>query len=462
MASISALGVGSGLDLTGLLDQLRSAERQKLQPIVTQKNQEQAKISAFGRLQSGLDKFQAAVAKLNDAALYSSLSTSVRGEGVTATASDQASAGRYEVSVTQAARAGTLATQRVASTTDEIATAGGTLELTFAGLDENDEPRTVGIEIAAGSSLAQIRDAINAHEDAGVTASIINDGSGYRLALSSTETGADAAIESTNFSSLVAGNLAPQAGEEITQEGRDALLNINGVTITSASNRVEGAIQGITLELDSAAEGKTSTIVVERDSGALKEAVQGFVSAYNEMKSTIGRMTNVTGDADTAGELVGDRTVRTIESRLSRDLANSVPGGDLTIMADLGITLRANGRLELDESKLDEVIANNAQGLADFFAGEEKEGGMAGRLDATLGQILGNEGLIKSSIEGSENRVRSLETRFERMELTIERTVERYRRQFSQLDGLIAQMNATSSYLTQQLDMLGNMNQPRR
>ncbi|MCC5883224.1 MAG: flagellar filament capping protein FliD [Halomonas sp.] len=454
MATITSLGVGSGLDLSGLLNQLNAAERQKLKPIVAQKTQEQAKISAFGRLQSALTKFQDAVTKFNDPKLYQGLKSSVLGEGVKATAGAQASAGRYEVTVNHTARAGSVASVGVADPQQSLVGAGGdTLTLSFQGKDD------VTIDLAEGSTLSAIRDAINADPDAGVTASIVNDGSanGYRLVLNSKETGAAQSVTGMEFGSAA---LSEDTATRVA--GRDAELSINNITISSSSNRVEGAIQGVTLELDAAAVGKTSTVVVERDNEALKEAVTGFVSAYNEMKSSIGRMTAVTGDAATAGELVGDRAVRTIESRLSRDLGALVQGGELTMMSQLGISLRPNGRLELDEAKLDETIASNPKALADFFAGDSKEGGMAGRLNGTLSQILGDDGLVKSSIKSSETRVSNLDDRFERMERSIDQTIERYRKQFGQLDGLIAQMNATSSYLTQQLDMLSMQMQPRK
>ncbi|MGM0987932.1 MAG: flagellar filament capping protein FliD [Pseudomonadota bacterium] len=455
MATITSLGIGSGLDLGGLLEQLRDAERQKLQPITAQKNQEEARISAYGRLQSSLDKFQEAVATLNDAALYSSLSTSVRGEGLTAIASDDASAGRYEVTVNHTARAGSLASQGVTSSSEALVGTGGgsvTLELGGQALDP--------IALAEGDTLADIRDAINAQEGSGVRASIINDGSaeGYRLALTSIETGEAASITGMTFDNV---GLLEDGASHV--DGRNASLEINGIAMTSASNTVEGVIQGVTLELDSAAEGKTLGVVVEQDEESLKEAVQGFVSAYNEMKSTVGRMTNVTGDADSAGELVGDRAVRSIEARLSRNLTESVTGGALELMSEVGIQLNEKGRLELDEAKLDAVIAESPQALAEFFAGADEAGGMAGRLVQTLGQILGNEGLIESSVNSAETRVSSLDTRYERMETSIERTVERYRKQFGQLDGMLAQMNATSAYLGQQLDMIGSqMSQGRK
>lgn len=445
--AISALGVGSGLDLTGLLDQLRVAERQKLQPITTQKTQEQAKISAYGRLQSGVDKFQKAVASLNDASLYSRLTTSVQGEGVAATAGADAVAGSYEVAVTQTARAGSLATTRIDNLDDPLTEAGGAIDLTFG------DGSTHSVPLAEGSTLADIRDAINDDPNAGVTASIINDGSGNRLVLNSKESGADAGITDMAFTNLSAG-VTLDKDVDTYQAGRDALLEINGIEVTSASNRVEGAIQGVTLDLDASAGGETATVTIEQDDGAVKEAVQEFVSAYNQMKSTIDRMTNVTGDADTAGDLVGDRTVRIIESRLSSNLIDSVAGGELSIMSQVGIQLNEKGRLELDEAKLDEMVANNPQGVADFFAGADEEAGMAGRLSGTLAQFLGSDGMIGSAIESSETRVDRLDSRYKRMEASIELTIERYRKQFGQLDSMIAQMNATSTYLGQQFDML--------
>ncbi len=455
MATITSLGVGSGLDLSGLLNQLNAAERQKLQPITAQKNQEQAKISAYGRLQSALNKFQDAAAKLNDPKLYQSLATQVRGDGMLATASATATPGSYEVEVLTTARAGSVATSRVADSTQALAGANASLTLTFG----NGEIKQV--LLTEGATLADMRDAINADPEAGVNASIIFDGQGHRLVMTSRESGVDAGVAAVSFAGL---NDPEALSEDVAarQAGRNAELKINGIDITSASNRVEGAIQGVTLELSADAMGKTLGVTVQRDTGALKEAVQGFVSAYNEMKSTIGRMTNVTGDAATAGELVGDRTVRNIESRLSRDLGSLVPGGELTMLSQLGISLRPNGRLELDEAKLDEAIAANPQALSSFFAGDTKEAGMAGRLTGTLGQILGDAGPVKNSIKSSETRVSSLNDRFERMERSIEQTIERYRKQFGQLDGLIAQMNATSSYLTQQLDMLSMQMQPRK
>lgn len=446
MASITALGVGSGLDLSGLVDQLKAAERQKLVPILEQQSAQKTKISAYGRLQSAMDRVQTSIAALNDASSFKQLKSTVTGDGVLATASETANAGRYEISVTQLARSGSAASNSVALD-QELTAAEATLTLNFGA---GGTQTSSDVIIAAGSTLSDVRDQINADKEAGVTASIVNDGTGYRLALSSKETGQDASLE--GFSGLA--SLTMDAATQ--RSGQDAELNVNGIAITSKTNRVEEAIQGVTLDLTSAS-GDPVTLVIERDEASLRETIDAFVSNYNEMKSTVGRMTAYNGEGETSGELVGDRTVRTIEDRLRRDITDNLGTGDISRLSQLGIAIDERGRLKVDEAKLDDAVANNPEGLSAFFAGETEEGGFAGRLNATLEAITAEEGIIQSSVNSAELRVDSLEERKLRMEASIERSTERYRKQFGQLDGMLAQMNSMSAYLSQQFSMMSNM-----
>ncbi|WP_447527713.1 flagellar filament capping protein FliD [Vreelandella sp. TE19] len=446
MASITALGVGSGLDLSGLVDQLKAAERQKLVPILEQKSAQQTKISAYGRLESAMDRVQNSITALNDAATFNQQKSTVTGEGVLATANEKANPGRYEVTVSQLARGGSAASNSV-SLDQELTATDTKLMLNFGA---GDTQKTYGVDIKAGSTLAEVRDQINADKESGVTASLINDGKGYRLALSSKETGKEASL--TGFSGLTSLSMDPTT----LRAGQDAELNVNGIAITSKSNRVEEAIQGVTLNL-TAASPTPSTLVIERDEASLKEAINAFVSNYNEMKSTVGRMTEFKGVGNTSGDLVGDRTVRTIENRLRQDVTGNFGTGDITRLAQMGIDIDKQGRLQVDEAKLDEAIANNSEGLAAFFAGDTKEGGFAGKISSTLKDITGDDGIIKSSIGSAELRIESLDQRKLRMEASIERSTERYRKQFGQLDGMLAQMNSMSSYLSQQFDMMSAM-----
>jgi flagellar hook-associated protein 2 len=329
----------------------------------------------------------------------------------------------------------------VATADEAITTADQTLTLNFA------DGSTQAIAIAADSSLEGIRDAINASEDSGVNATIVNDGTNFRLALSSSETGANASIENFSFDGT-----APFTADTANtlQSGTDAALNVNGIAITSSTNQVEGAIQGVTLNLQDVGD---STVAVEQDTLAVREAVTSFVNAYNDLKGTMGELTSFNAETGAAGELLGDSTVRTVESRMRSVLSSGVEG-QFSMLSDIGISLQRDGTLEIDAGKLDDAVSNNQEALSAFFASDADNAGMAGQVSTTIEQLLSANGTVSGAISGAENRVESLGERYTRMEQSIDQTISRYRTQFGQLDSMIAQMNQTSNYLTQQFDAL--------
>ncbi|WP_430468690.1 flagellar filament capping protein FliD [Vreelandella titanicae] len=446
MASISSLGIGSGLDLNGLLDQLQDAEEKKLVPLAARQETQQTKISAYGQLKSALSQFQTAAGALNDSALYESLSTNVGGSAITAAADAEAQPGSYNVTVDTLATRGTLASDGVAAADEAITAADQKLTLNFA------DGSTQEVDIASGSTLEDIRDTINATEGAGVNATIVNDGTNFRLALSSSETGADASIADFSFDGT-----APFTADTANtlQSGTDAALTVNGIDITSSTNQVEGAIQGVTLNLQEEGE---STVKVEQDTLKVREAVTGFVNAYNDLKDKIGDLTSFNADTSEAGELLGDSVVRTVESRLRSVLGGAVEG-EVSILSDIGISHKYDSelgysKLEIDGDKLDDAITNNQEALSTFFAGDTDDAGMAGQINTTVEQLLSSNGRVEGAITGAESLKASLVEQYTRMEQSIEQTISRYRAQFGQLDGMIAQMNQTSSYLTQQFDAL--------
>lgn len=445
--SISSLGIGSGLDLNGLLDELRSAEQKKLEPIEKQIETEATKISAYGKVESALSEFQSSADALSDTSLYESLSANTSGEAVSAAADETAMPGSYNIEVTSLATRGTLASDGVAES--DTAISGAEQDMTFTFGDGS----TQDVTIAANSSLEEIRDTINADENSGVNATIINDGSGtdeFRLALSSRETGAEASISDFSFDGT-----APFTADitNTHQAGNDASLDVNGITINSANNQVEGAIQGVTLNLQS--EG-TSTVAVEQDTLAVREAVTGFVDSYNSLKTTIGELTAFDEETGQAGELNGDSAVRMVESRLRGALGGGMGSGSdgFSMLSDIGISLEVDGSLSMDEERLDDVIANDQQALSDFFAGGENTTGLAAQIDNSVDQMLSGNGTVQGAINGAENRKETLGDRYTRMEQSIEQTIGRYRQQFGQLDGMIAEMNQTSNYLTQQFSSM--------
>ncbi|WP_104201994.1 flagellar filament capping protein FliD [Billgrantia saliphila] len=455
MATISSLGIGSGLDLNGLLDQLKAAERKQLEPIKLQQKSFQAKISAYGKLQGALSKLQSAADKLNDSSFYQSMSSSVTGSSITAAAGAEAQPGRYDVNVTSLARAQSLATGGFANRDTNLGAGMMTINV-----GSGDSAKTLELTLgAADSSLEDIRDAINA-EKAGVTATIVSDGSAepYRLVLSVDNTGTDAAVQSIAFASdsgdaTLNDSLSYGGTGTMSQTvaAKNAALEVNGIAISSQSNQVEGAIQGVTLNL---AEVGESTVKIERNTLAIREGVSAFVKAYNELRTTAKGLTRFNSDTGEAGELLGDSVLRSVESRLRGIMGSAVGNGELRTLTDIGVTLQRDGTLKLDEEKLSEVVAGQPEALASFLAGASEEEGMAGSLHAALDQMLEDSGLLDNAKRGLESRIDSLKERSARMEVSIERTIERYRMQFGKLDAMVASMNQTSNYLFQQFDMM--------
>ncbi|WP_250459749.1 flagellar filament capping protein FliD [Microbulbifer litoralis] len=443
MASISSLGIGSGLDLNSLLDQLESSERQQLTPIVAQQNSYEARISAFGTLESALSKFRDAAAELADADTFRAVKTELSGESLSVSADEEAVVGSYDIEVTQKARSYSVATGGVADKTENLG--GGSVSFTLGNGDN------FSVDIGGDdSSLEDIRDAIN-DADAGVTASIIDDGSDqpYRLVLSSTDTGTDAAIESVDFGAL-SGSVSLDTGTEVA--ARNAELTVNGIAIESQGNRVEDAIQGVTLNVS---ETGSANLDITRDSGSVEGDIENFVSAYNDLQETMSSLTDYNSESGSAGTLLGNATVRGVQTQLRNLMGDAVDGGEFSTLTDLGITLQLDGTLELDEETLAEAVDNQLGDLADFFAGASDEAsGFAGRMDTALGAVLEEGGTLESATDGLETRIEGLEQTYDRTESRIEDTIERYRSQFAELDSLIAQMNSTSSYLTEQFDAL--------
>ena len=388
---ISAPGIGSGLDINGIVGQLMAAERL---PLTALENREKAfnqKISAFGQVRSALASFQTAMQGLSSNKFQALSATSSDSEVLSASAGGNATPASYQIEVQQLARQHKLASDGHASTNDVIGS--GTLNIQFGTYDSGSNSfianagkaaKSIAID-PANSTLSGIRDAINA-ANAGVTATIVNDGSatGNRLVITSTDSGAanslkisvadddGNALDSSGLSALAYDPTAPAgSGKNLGQvaAARDALLNIDGIAVAQSSNTVKSAIEGVTLNLAQTNVGQTLTLTVGRDSEAIKTAVQTFVDAYNSASSTLKKMTAFNGVGAQNGVLLGDATTRTIQTQMRGLLNTSVDsGGALTTLSQIGVSFGSDGTLTLDSAKLNTAIDSNFDGIAALFA----------------------------------------------------------------------------------------------
>jgi flagellar hook-associated protein 2 len=389
---ISAPGIGSGLDVNGIVSQLMAAERQPLTTLAKQEETYNQKLSAFGQVRSALASFQTALKDLGSGSKFQALSaTSSDATVLSASASGKATPASYQIEVQQLAQQHKLASSGYVTTDDVIGS--GTLNIQFGSYDSgtntftaNADKATKSISIdPANNTLAGIRDAINA-ANAGVTATIVNDGStaGNRLVLTSTDSGAANSLkisvtdddgnglDGSGLSTLAYDPTASAgSGKNLGQkaEALDALLNIDGIAVSQSTNTVNNAIEGVTLNLAQTNVGEKLTLNVSRDTKAITDAVQAFVTAYNGASGTLKNLTAFKGAGAQNGVLLGDGTARAIQVQMRNLLNTSVDsGGALTTLSQIGVSFGSDGTLSLDKAKLNTAIDTNFDGIAALFA----------------------------------------------------------------------------------------------
>ena len=451
MAGIQASGVGSGLDINGLVTQLVSAENaSRSAPILRRETAATTTISALGTLKGALSAFKGALTPLRNLEVFSARkATSSDTTRFTATASSKAAAGSYDVEVIRLASAHRLASApHLTGASTEIGY--GSLEITV-GEDSFD------VEIPQdANTLEDIRDAINsASDNTGVQATLLTGTEGTRLILTSRKTGAEHAIKvvaSGGDGGLAALNYDPDGVMNLVEKEQalDASLKISGFPVSSSTNAVDDAIEGVTINLLKAEEGKEFTLDIAFDSASVTTRIQTFVTEYNNMQAQLTKLGNYDAATKTAGPLLGDSLLRSVQQDMRNGLTNPVSGlsGDYTALASIGITTTASGTLELDTAKLSKALADDPDAVAHLFGSEN---GVAARLYAQVDARLSSGSDLDSRNTTLKRQMDDISREKEALALRMEQVEARYRKQFTALDSLLSQLQSTSSYLSQQL-----------
>ena len=545
MVGISSAGIGSGLDIEGIISSLMAAERIPLTKVSQERTAINTKISIYGIIKNSFADLKAAADKLSNLSNLNPLkTTSSDDKFVSATASASASKGSYSIEVSQLAKAQSVAAPSVATADTIVGT--GSLTITLGSYDSgtntftnNADKTPVSINIGTGQqTLDGIKQAIN-DSDAGVTASIVNDGAGSRLVLTSKETGAvngfklevtDADGNNTDTTGLSRLAYDPTAAvgagknADTLQVAQNANFTINNLPVSKASNTVTDAVAGLTLNLKAQT---TSAINLEvgLDDTALKTTLDGFVTAYNKIRG------NLKDQQQKDATLSRETTPSTLERGLRNILREQVAQYGIGL-SDIGLSFDKDGVLSLNKTKLDTAVAADPSILEKVFAntatttdarvkylgannmtqegtfavnvstaydgsntiagtingvagtgvgntltgatGDPSEGlqfsvvqgasgnmgtitfskGLAERLSDWIGSLTDEGGTLVSRTDGLTSRKSRLDDQEDRLNLRLEQVEKRYRAQFSALDSMLASMQQTSSYLSQQLAAL--------
>lgn len=469
MATISSLGVGSGLDLSGIVSSLMAVETQPLTALQTKEASYQSRISALGSLKSTLSSLKTAAEALIPATgvtaanKYASFKASVADTAVaSATASTGAVSGSYSLEVSALAKAHRLTTPSRTDTAAKAAldaglAAGGTLTIELGELDTGtfaaDSTRTLSVTVAAGATLAQVRDAINAKAtDGRVSATIVNGTDGQQLVLSSAKTGNAnvmklSGISGLNFNPAAATGTLSQDTAKGGQAASDAAFSLNGIAATSSTNTVSDVLDGVTLTLAKTNIGSPTTLTVTKDSTTnLTSSINAFISAYNTAANTVKSMGAYNAETKAAGALQGDSTLRGAQTQL-RNLLQTVAGGSSAYqtLSNIGVELQKDGTLKLDSTKLNAAVAADYTGVTTLV---EKVGSA---FKTGLDSVVGTSGSITAATDSTNRMIKEIQKRQTALSDRLTQIEARYTKQFAALDTLVASMNQTSSWLTQQL-----------
>ena len=456
MATLTSPGLGSGLDINTLISRLMTVEQQPLLVLNQKEAGFQAKISALGALKGSLSSLQTAAESLIPAAgtsaaeKYTSTRASVADTTLaTASATNSAAAGSYSLADIILAKAHQISKSGLVTPAED-----GTLSISVGS------GTAVSVNIDAGATLAQVRDAINASASE-ATASIINDGSSDVLVLTAKSTGVANKI-TINGTSTDSGSefdifdyTPPGASNTWVeqQEAVSASVKINGILVTSSTNSISTAITGVTLNLVKASAGPT-TLAVTKDNAAVTSSLNTFIKAYNDTVKVMKDLGNYDAANKRASTLTGDSTLRASQAQL-RSVLFAASGGsnaNLQRLSDLGVSIQTDGTLKLDSTKLSAAITSDFANVATLVAD------VGSRFKTAVSGLVSADGSVTARIDGINSTVKDIGKRREAITLSLQKIESNYRRQFNALDLQVANLQSLSARLTQQLASLPSIN----
>lgn len=463
MASITSSGIGSGIDVAGLVQQLVAAEGQPVESrIARQEARTQAELSAFGSLKASLADFLDQLELMKDQQSFLTRKASSGNEELFTVSVDSAAVpADYSIEVLQLAGAQKLTSGAFANSDAVVGT--GTLTIGVGAA-------SFSIEITEeNNTLAGIRDAINdAGDNAGVAATVVNAEAGSYLILTAEDTGSDQSMTVTQTGGdggLSALAYDPANGLTALTEAaaaRDARILIDGFEVVHDTNSVSGAIDGVTIELLQVSVGEPADLHVDNDEEAVRQTITDFVDSYNQLIDTFDKLTAFDPESGIAAALQGDASVRGMRAQIRRELSAAVESVDLpfSMLSEIGIETDVDGKLSIDDGTLSSVLADDFQRVGQLFANPTD--GFATRLHGVVDGLLESDGILETRTDGLNNRIEGFTEQREDLNARLASLESRLLRKFNALDSLVAQLTATSNFLTQQLANLPTLSSNNR
>ena len=464
MADITFNGLGSGLQVADIVGAIVGAEKV---PYETRLNQKEGTIttdiSAVGALKSALQKVQDSISSLADADRYQLREAKGNDDFISMSSNKDAEIGNYSVKVDTLAEKHKLISAGIAS---EELVGEGTLTIKSG---EN----SFNVTASDTATLADIRDAINdSIDNESVVATIITDDNGQHLVLSSKETGVANAITvvvddvsdgqntDNQFLSRLAYDPDPLSTSYSLSMAEatpavDAQITIDGtLVVTNSTNTFTNVIDGvdITAKKTHAVDDDLSSVTLSENNANVEAGLNQFVKSYNELV-TLSKSLGQAGEGG-SGPLAGDSLLRGVMSKLRQQISTpfETSSGNSLSLSQLGVRSDRYGVLSLDKDDLNEAITNDVDGVQNFFVGSDEAPGFASSVDSLMKFYTDSDGLIQSRIDGKKSQLEDIDDDRIAFARKMDNLEARLYKQYNAMDLLVANLNATGSYITAQLD----------
>lgn len=469
--AISSPGVGSGLDVNSIVTQLVAIEKQPLTNLQTKANTLQTQLSLYGTIKSQVAALQdASTALLTTGSSWIAQTATSSLAAVTVSATSSASAANFSVDVTRLAQAQTVAAKSLTAGAP-IGAGSGTGKLTIqlgswgsggAGPFTPGSSAAVDVDVNETDSYATIAAAINA-KNAGVTATVLKNGTTERLSIRSTTTGADAgftitsdsgfaALDSLSFTALTNG-AESSSGMEANQMGLNATYKLNGVALESATNTVTNVVTGVTLGLQQLTSvGSPAQIAITQDKSAVQKAVQAFADAYSALTKTLADSTKYV-QGGKSGVLQGDSTTVGLLTLIRRVEGSVSTGSSFSRLSDVGLELQTDGSLKVNSTKLTSAMSDMTD-FKKFFAADNSDNatnGFALKFRDLAKGLNDFDGRVTSKADALQRQITQNGKDQDKVNLHAAAVEKQLRAQYSALDSIVAQNNSLNSYVTAQL-----------
>ncbi len=478
--SITFSGLATGVDTDAIVNGVMAAERAPLERIEARKTAEKERLDAFAQFKTKLDGLKSAVSDMTLTSQVRSTKVSLSSEDAFSASTTSGAVGSYDISVAQISQVQKNITDGFSAKTDSIF-GTGSIDINGTTINVTDK----------NNSVVGLADAINAmSETTGVSVNVINSGKNgpYHMVF----TGIDSSTSFTLASTLTGSSGTPEYNFNDTQEvqpAQQAVAFIDGIKVVSDSNTISDAISGVSISLNSVSATSggteeagvdpwdwvdppvyaTDQMNIEADTGALKEKVTSFVTAYNEVMDWIltgyeefGGTSEVVTDADSdevaplGSVLRGDSTINSVKRQLQNVLTETIQNtGKFRILSEIGISTNLNGTLSQNNTKLDAALEDNFDSIVALLSGDDKAGGVMKNFNSLLLDLTSStQGVYATKKNAYEYSVSRHDAQIDQMELRLSKRELSLRSQFSAMEQLVSSLNAQGDFLTQQMNAL--------